>query len=120
VLIRHDQTTILALYRTVQWALPTLEANFGKVAKPSILVTNSFLYKAPSAALFSLTTVKAAQRALVQCMRQEFAGSGVHIGLVSVGGVVSDDHPTRNAKNIAAKTWGFYEDAANGEEVEIP
>ncbi|KAK5011280.1 hypothetical protein LTR28_004232 [Elasticomyces elasticus] len=91
-------------------------------SKPSFLVTNNMLYKTPMPSLFSLSVVKAAQRSLVRCLSQVYEKDGVHFGLVSVEGAVSESSPNCNPKNIADKTWDLY-NQERGDwtlEVEIP
>jgi NAD(P)-dependent dehydrogenase (short-subunit alcohol dehydrogenase family) len=114
------QISVSALIEVARWAVPLLKFNASVIAKPSILVTNSFLYKTPRADEFSLSVTKAAQRTLVQCMNKDFCADGIHAGLISVGGVVYDEHPTRNVENIAQKTWKFFAKGDHNEfEVEI-
>jgi len=56
---------------------------------------------------------------MVHSFNLEYGKSGVHAGLISVGGVVAPENENLNPKNIAEKAYGFYE-AAEGLEVEIP
>jgi len=114
------KVSVSALIEVSRWAIPLLKSNARNnvIANPSVLVTNSDLYKCPLADLFSLSVTKAAQRTLVQCMNQEFSADGaggVHVGLISVHGIVSDDHLTRNARNIAEKTWEFFAESKYNE-----
>jgi hypothetical protein len=114
------QISVNALIEVARWAVPLLKFNASVIAKPSIIVTNSFLYKTPRADEFSLSVTKAAQRTLVQCMNQDFCANSIYDGLISVGGVVYDDHPTRNVENIAQKTWKFFAESNHNElELEI-
>lgn len=53
--------------------------------------------------VFALSTVKAAQRTLVQCLHMTYAPEGVIVGFVNVAGQVSTEHETWNPSNIAAK-----------------
>ena len=70
--------------------------------------------------LFSLTFTKAAQRTLVQMMNEVFAQEGIHVGLISVGGPVAPENKGCNPKNIAEKTWTFFENGKKEDlEVEI-
>lgn len=55
---------------------------------------------------------------MVHSFNLEYEKSGVHAGLISVGGVVALENKNLNPKNIAEKAYGFYE-AAEGLEVEI-
>ncbi|KAK4990303.1 hypothetical protein LTR50_002628 [Elasticomyces elasticus] len=117
-------TTNLALYTTAAVLTPSLisRAASSPNSKPSFLVTNSMLYKTPMPSLFSLSVVKAAQRSLVRCLSQVYEKDGVHFGLVSVEGAVSESSPNCNPKNIADKTWNLY-NQERGDwtlEVELP
>jgi hypothetical protein len=66
-----------------------------------------------------LTVTKAAQRALVDCLYQTFKESGVHCGLISVGGVVAPENKELNAVNIAKKTWGLFDQSREGWDLEV-
>lgn len=81
------------------------------VKHPSLLVTNSDLWKNPHPAYFSLAMAKAAQRILVQTLNMQYAEKGIYIGLISVCGVVSPEFEFRNPTNIANETWKFFETA---------
>ena len=85
-------------------------------SKPALLVTSSALPLHPIPQLFALSLVKAAQRNLVQSLNLTYAPEGVHVGVINVAGAVSPDEPERNPKNIAAKTWGWFEE---GREFEV-
>ncbi|KAF2095259.1 NAD(P)-binding protein [Rhizodiscina lignyota] len=119
--IEHDfRTTNIALYQTAQWAIPLLKVAKGTVSKPSLLVTNSLLYKYPVPQMFSLTFTKAAQRTLVEMMTTLYAPEGIHVGLISVGGPVAPENKVLNPKNIAKETWHFFQNSMNGDlEIEI-
>lgn len=69
--------------------------------------------------MFSLTLTKAAQRALVDCMFQTYKESGVHCGLISVGGQVSPESKDLSPDNIAKKTWGLFDQAKESWELEV-
>ena len=100
--------TNLALYTTAQWAIPLLKEAKGDDRAPSFFVTSTtLLYKEPAPDLVSLSMVKSAQRALVLSLHAKF-GQDVHIGLVSVGGVVSPDAKNLNPENIAEKAYELY------------
>lgn len=94
-----------------QWAIPRLQAlaKSNSSAKPSLLVTNSHLPWDPIPQLLSLSLVKAAQRTMVQSFNRAFGDSGVHAGLISVGGIVSPDNKVLNPRNIARETYKFCE-----------
>ncbi|KAH8660247.1 hypothetical protein BX600DRAFT_513868 [Xylariales sp. PMI_506] len=100
----------IALYNTARWLLPQM-ISLGKSnpsARPSLIVANSFLASAPIAALFSLSMAKAAQRNLVQSLAQAFEGQGVHIGFVTIGGIISPDKNNMSPKNIAREIYDFF------------
>jgi len=114
------KVSLLALYQTSQWAVPLFRASKGTLNKPALLVTNSLLYKYPEPTLFSLTFTKAGQRSLVQTMNMTYAPEDIHVGLISVGGIVAPEKKQLNPTNIANKTWDFYESGKAGDlEVEI-
>jgi hypothetical protein len=46
---------------------------------------------------------------MVQSFSRAFSDSGIHVGLVHVEGVVAPENKNLNPKNIAEKTWAFYE-----------
>jgi hypothetical protein len=58
---------------------------------------------------------------MVDCMYQTYKGSGVHCGLISVGGQVSPESKDLSPDNIAKKTWGLFDQLKEdwGLEVEI-
>jgi hypothetical protein len=72
-------------------------------------VTNSHLPWDPAPQLLSLSLIKASQRNMVWSFHRAFNDSGVHIGLVSVEGVVAPENANLNPINIAEKTWKFFE-----------
>ncbi|KAF2676717.1 short-chain dehydrogenase/reductase-like protein SDR [Lentithecium fluviatile CBS 122367] len=118
------KTTNLALYLIAQWAIPrliTLSQTIAKSAspstsKPSLLVTNSHLPWDPVPSLLSLSLVKASQRNMVQSFNRAFGGSGIHVGLISVEGVVAPENKELNPVNIGEKVWEFFE---GGEGLEV-
>jgi len=93
-----------------QWAIPILQSLAVRApsSSPSLLVTNSLLYKYPIPDFFTLSLTKAAQRILVETLAKTYKADGVHIGLISVGGYVNEEDPDLNSKNIADKTWEFF------------
>jgi hypothetical protein len=84
-------------------------------------VTNSLLYKEPYPSFFSLSLVKAAQRNLVQSLDMVYRAQGIHIALVSVGGIVGVEKKNLNPRFIAERAWDlFAQEKANWRlEVEI-
>ncbi|EME39072.1 hypothetical protein DOTSEDRAFT_75683 [Dothistroma septosporum NZE10] len=107
--IRGDfELTNIALYRTAQWAVPILQKVSGEDRSPSFLVTSTtMLYKEPVPDLVSLSMVKSAQRALVLSIHDKY-GKDVHVGLLSVGGVVSPEAKNLSPENIADRAWEWY------------
>lgn len=82
-------------------------AKTDKSAYPAFVVTSSMLPQQPIPFLFALSSTKAAQRTLVQCLNMTYAQEGVIVGLVNVAGQVSPEDPTWNPTNIAAKAWDW-------------
>lgn len=68
----------------------------------------------PIPQFFALSLVKAAQRNLMQSLHLTYAPQGVHVGLINVGGPVSQEHEVWNPKNIAEKAWGWFEEGEKG------
>lgn len=73
----------------------------------------------PDPSLFSLSLVKAAQRNQVLGIHESFCSKGVHIGVVNVGGYVTETHETLNPSNIASKTWEWFEQSKNKTSFEV-
>jgi hypothetical protein len=73
------------------------------------------LHVEPIPDLFSLSLVKTAQRNLLQSLHQVYNSARLHIGLVLVGGYVSDDAKNLNPTSIAEHTWDFF----NGEGTDL-
>jgi len=66
--------------------------------------------------LLSLSLAKGAQRTQVIALNRAFADSGVHVGLVSVQGVVEAGNKVLSPENIAREVLGFWR---RGQGVEI-
>lgn len=103
-IVKDFMTTNIALYTTAQWAIPILEK---ETDKPTLLVTSGLLWVEPMPELFSLSLVKTAQRNLVQSLHMTYPK--IHIAMLHVGGVVSEEDPVLNPKNIAEKFWDIYQ-----------
>jgi NAD(P)-dependent dehydrogenase (short-subunit alcohol dehydrogenase family) len=80
-------------------------------AKPALIVTSSSLPQNPIPQYFALSLVKAAQRNLMQSMSMTYTPEGVHVGVINVTGPVSPDDESRNPRNIAEKTWEWFDGA---------
>lgn len=55
---------------------------------------------------------------MVHSFNLAFEESGVHAGLINVGGVVAPENKNLNPKNIAEKAFAFYE-GGKGLDVDI-
>jgi len=88
-------------------------------SKPSLLVTNSLVYKDPIPDLFSLCLTKSAQRNLVVSMAKIYNTKGIHVGLISVGGRVETEAKHLNPKNIAERTWGLFDQDRDSWDLEV-
>lgn len=66
--------------------------------------------------LLSLSLAKGAQRTQVIALNRAFADGGVHVGLVSVQGVVEAGKKVLSPANIAREVLGFWR---KGQGVEI-
>ncbi|KAK3367773.1 hypothetical protein B0H63DRAFT_405091 [Podospora didyma] len=109
--IEYDfKINVSALYVLAQRYIPDLItlAKTDPSAQPAFIVTSSLLPQHPYPPFFALSLVKAAQRNLMQSLAETYAGQGVHIGVIVVGGPVSPDHEAWNPENIAAKTWEWF------------
>lgn len=115
------QINAIALYNTARLTLPGLVDlhKSDSSACPSLIVANSFLATSPLAGLFSLSMAKAAQRNLVESLAQTFSSSGVHIGFVTIGGVISPDKNKMSPKNIAEDIWAFFASDEKRNDVEL-
>jgi hypothetical protein len=111
--------TNLALYETAKWAVPLLKENAVEDRSPSLLVTSTTqLWREPVPALVALSMVKSAQRALVLSLNSHY-GNDIHIGLVSVGGVVDPDKKNLSPDNIAEQAYALYRQPRDKWEREI-
>jgi hypothetical protein len=52
-------------------------------------------------------------------MYQTYKESGVHCGLISVGGQVSAESKDLSPDNIAKKTWGLFDQPKENWELEV-
>jgi hypothetical protein len=71
-------------------------------------VTSSFLPEDPIPELFALSMVKAAQANLVKSLVKTFTPQGVHVGLVTIGGMVSPGSTALNPTEIAGQAWKLF------------
>ena len=110
--------TNIGLHETAKWAVPLLK-QAPEDSLPSLFVTSTTqLYKEPVPQLASLSMVKSAQRSLVLSLNA-LHGKEVHIGLVSVGGVVSPDAKNLNPENIAEQAYKLYKQPRGSWEREV-
>lgn len=98
----------IGLYVTAAWALPLLESNAQSKSHPCFFITGGQIWDHPFPAYFSLSMQKAAQVNFAGSLSQVAGPKGIHVATVSVGGVVKDEDPVLNAKNIASKFWELY------------
>lgn len=94
-------------------------AKLGPSTKPALIVTSSLLPHEPVPEWFALSLVKAAQRNLMQSLDLTYGSTGVLLGLINVGGIVSPEEKNLNSSNIADKTWQWYSEDKPGFEVVI-
>lgn len=108
---RFDQVSNLALYVTARWAMPILLDKSRSRSlcdwKPSFLVTSSLLPVEPIPELFSLSMAKAAQANMVKSLQKAYSCLGIHVGLVVVGGVMSDDR-LLSPTVVAEQAWLLF------------
>ncbi|KAH8886143.1 NAD(P)-binding protein [Thozetella sp. PMI_491] len=120
-MIYDFKITNTALLHTAQWALPQLTklAKSDPQAKPSLLVTGTWLSRDPVPQIFTLSLVKAAQRNLCQSLAQVYGPEGVHVGMVRVMGLVDQAAASTNPKNIADSAWELFDEAKDKQTFEI-
>ena len=104
---------VSALYVLSQRYIPHLVAlaKTDASARPALIVTSSALPHNPIPQFFALSLVKAAQRNLVQSLSMTYTPEGVHVGVINVCGPVTPEDEWRNPRNIAEKTWEWFEGA---------
>lgn len=87
------------------------------MAKPSFLVTGTWISRDPVTQIFTLSLVKAAQRNLTQSLAQVYGPQGVHVGMVRVMGVV--DPKTLSPESIAEKAWELFDEPKDRQTFEM-
>ncbi|KAG6005324.1 hypothetical protein E4U21_000239 [Claviceps maximensis] len=109
-LLYDFKITTVALHQTAKWAIPQLIdlADAESSAKPSLLVTSSHLPWDPEPHAFVLSMAKAAQRNLTESLAKVYQCQGVHIGLVTLAGMVTPENTVLNPENIARKTYELF------------
>ncbi|KAK4166958.1 hypothetical protein QBC43DRAFT_11679 [Cladorrhinum sp. PSN259] len=120
--IEYDfKINVSTLYVLSQRYVPHLVelAKSDASSKPALIVTSSALPQHPIPELFALSLVKAAQRNLVQSLNLTYTPEGVHIGVINVAGYVSPEDEVRNPKNIADKTWAWFDAAREKPSFEV-
>jgi len=93
---------------TAYWAFPLLTqlaAQNKPGVHPTFLNSSSGVGNTPLPPLFSLCMQKAAQNNFLGSFAQVAGPKGVHIARVDINGVVRDEEPVLNAKNIAEQHW---------------
>ena len=120
-LLTRSQICCVSLAAITQSELPRLLniASSDPSARPALIVTSLMLPQKPEPSLFSLSLAKAAQRNQVLGLHRAFHSKGVHIGVVNVGGYVTETHGTLNPTNIANKTWEWLEQAKDKSTFEV-
>ncbi|KAJ4989397.1 short-chain dehydrogenase reductase sdr [Stagonosporopsis vannaccii] len=105
------RVSILSLHLVSQHYLPQLAAlaKRSPALKPALLVTNSHLPWDPVPQLLSLSLTKGAQRTQVIALNRAFTANGVHVGLVSVQGVVEPGKKVLSPVNIAREVEKFWQ-----------
>lgn len=94
--------TSVGLYVTAVWALPHLtELAKSPNARPTFLLTSTNIQDLPGSLFFSLFMGKAAQRNFLGAFNQIAAPAGVHVARSEINGIVADENPELNARNIA-------------------
>ncbi|OAQ64601.1 short-chain alcohol protein [Pochonia chlamydosporia 170] len=118
-MIYDFKITNTALLHTAQWAFPQLVslAQSDAMAKPSFLVTGTWISRDPVTQIFTLSLVKAAQRNLTQSLAQVYGPQGVHVGMVRVMGVV--DPKTLSPESIAEKAWELFDEPKDKQAFEM-
>jgi hypothetical protein len=92
----------VALYVTATWALPLMaELAKNPDTHPSILLSSTGVKYLPGAGLFALFMQKAAQNNFLGALSQVAGPAGVHIARSEISGIVADEEPEMNSKNIA-------------------
>ncbi len=121
LLTQGIQITNTALLHTAQWALPQLTslAKSDPFAKPSLLVTGTWISRDPVHQIFTLSLVKAAQRNFCQSLAQVYGPQGVHVGMVRVMGLVNTSAKSMNPKNIAYSAWELFDEPKDKQTFEI-
>ncbi|KIX09089.1 uncharacterized protein Z518_00167 [Rhinocladiella mackenziei CBS 650.93] len=100
----------IGMYVAAMWAIPDLTAAAERPGShPSFLFCNSGLWDHPIADFFSLSMQKASQYNLASSLNQILGPSGVHVAGVNIAGIIRDDDPVVNARNIANSIYELYE-----------
>ncbi|ULH14864.1 SDR family NAD(P)-dependent oxidoreductase [Deinococcus sp. KNUC1210] len=103
----HDfRANVGGAHAAILAALPSLKARGG-----SVLLTGGGLALYPGAQAGSLAVGKAGLRSLARSLHAELGAQGVHVGTVTVMGLVADDQPI-TAAGVADAFWMLYQDRA--------
>ncbi|KAK5996547.1 hypothetical protein PT974_01882 [Cladobotryum mycophilum] len=109
-MVQEFKTTCTGVHVAAKWGIPLLQ-KLGETdpnSRPTFLVTSSLLPADPIPDLFVLSMVKAAQKNMVQSMAKTW-GHEIHIGVLTVGGVVDPSFETLNPLNIASQAWKWFD-----------
>lgn len=101
----------IGLYETARWAVPLLESNARQQGPhPCLFLSGGAVYENPVVEVFALCMQKAAQHNLMKSLwiKQGDGKGKVHVAVANIGGVVKDDDPIINAKNIAQTYCTLY------------
>lgn len=111
----------IGLYVTATWALSHFKslASGPGSSHPSFFLSGGAINAKPIAAVFSLSLQKAAQHNFMESLRIVAGPKGVHVAIVTIGGVVADEDPVVNAGNIASTYWRLYEQDKSAWEFEV-
>ncbi|UNI20145.1 hypothetical protein JDV02_006264 [Purpureocillium takamizusanense] len=115
------KVTCTSLHATAKHYVPQLLklAETDPSARPSLLITGSHLPHRPDPEAFVLSMTKAAQRNMAQSMEHKFGPRGVHVGLVTVCGVVDPQKKRLNPRFIADRAWDLFNQPREQQEFEV-
>ena len=107
----------IGLVHTAEVLLPLLRENKEGYGKVAFYVTSGAIVYQPMMPLYSLCMAKSAQASLTKILAEEY--KGVHVALVTIGGVVTPEEEVNNPANIATKFWELWEQKREDWEFEM-